>query len=133
MFAEGGKPKVGSESKMLGVRITPNPHADIPVDGNGNVHPETGGMSVAPAWRKLPWHLIPRRLDRRGCGHDDLVCWRFGDGDFEIGNLNDDLVLRPDPNQLDKHGVVEPARLMAIAEYQGALAATCDQWIKDES
>jgi hypothetical protein len=51
MLADGGKPKVGSASKLLGVRFAPNPRADIPVDEHGNVHPETGGMSVAPERR----------------------------------------------------------------------------------
>jgi hypothetical protein len=133
MLAEGGKPKIGSESKMLGVRIAPNPHADIPVDENGNVHPETGGMSVAPEWRSLPWHLIPRRLHRRGRGGNNLICWRLGAGVFEEAPLNADLALRPDPAAPAEHGFVEPTHVMAIAEYQAALAGTRDDWIQDES
>ena len=133
MLVEGGKPKVGTESKMLGVRVAPNPHPDIAVDEHGTVHPATGGMSVVPEWRELPWHLIPRRLHPRARGHDDLVCWRLGDGLFERNALNGDLILRPDPDMPTTHGFVEPANAMAIAEYQGALVATRDDWIRDES
>ncbi len=133
MLADGAKPRVGFESKMLGVRIAPNSHADIAVDENGNVHPNTGGMSVVPEWRKLPWHLIPKRLDKRGRGPVGLICWRLGTGDFKDDRINEALMLRVDPNSPGKHGFVEPGRVMTIAEYQAALAATQDEWIRDES
>ena len=133
MLDDGGKPKVGSKSKMLGVRIAPNPHPDIPVDVHGNVHPATGGMSVAPEWKKLPWHLIPRRLHPKGRGGNDLICWRFSDGEFDKDALNAALALRPDPGGPAKHGFVEPSHVMTIGEYQAALAATRDDWIQDES
>ena len=136
MLEDGGKPKVGSASKMLGVRVAPNTPPDIPVDGNGDVHPKSGGMSVAPDWRKLPDHLIPRRLKQfipRARGRDDLVCWRLGDLDFLDGQPIGLLVLRVDPARTDKHGFVEPASLMSIVDYQCALASTRDDWIPDEN
>jgi hypothetical protein len=136
MLEDDGKPMIGSESKMLGVRVAPNPNADIPVDGNGDVQPLTGGMSVAPAWRNLPLHLISRRLQRfvpRARGHDDLVCWRLGQGEFKGADVSADLVLRPDPSKPNEHGFVEPSQVMTAAAYQGALAATRDTWVRDES
>jgi hypothetical protein len=136
MLDDGGKPKVGSASKMLGVRVAPNPHPDIPVDGNGDVHPNTGGMSVAPEWRKLPDHLIPRRLKHlipRARGRDDLVCWRLDDLEFFDGQPIGLSVLRVDPAQLDNHGFIEPASLMSIAEFQSALSSTCEDWVPDEN
>jgi hypothetical protein len=133
MIAEDGKPKVGAEAKMLGVRVAPHPHPDIPVDPTGIVNPNSGGMSVAPEWRKLPWHLIPKRLHPRGRAHSDVKCWRLGDGEFKDGAVNPDLFFRLDPAAPEKHGVVEPARTMTIAEYQAALAATRNDWALDEN
>jgi len=43
-------------------RESPDEHADIGIDAEGMVEPGTSGMSVAPAWRLLPTHRIPRRL-----------------------------------------------------------------------
>ena len=136
MLTDGGKPKVGSESKMLGVRIAPNPHADIPVDEHGNVHPETGGMSVAPAWRKLPYFLIPKRLKALrpdACGSNHVACWSLGEGLFKQGDMSDKLVLRPDPEDPARHGFVEPKGEMSIDTYQDALAETREHWVIDEA
>ena len=133
MLADGTKPKVGSESNELGVRTPPNPHPDILVDEERNVHPETGGMSVAPAWRDLPWHLIPRRLHPRARGKNALVCWRLGDGEFASSVVTGDLKFRTDPSDPRKHGFVEPSRVMTIEEYREALAGTRDDWIQDEN
>ena len=133
MLADGGKPNVGSESKMLGVRVASNPQADIPVDGNGDVHPATGGMSVAPDWRKLPSFLIPKRLKPLipdACGSNNLVFWSMGDGPFEENDLTDKLRFRPDPDDPANHGFVEPNALMIIDHFQKALAETRDQWQK---
>ncbi|MBI3821473.1 MAG: hypothetical protein HY289_02210 [Planctomycetes bacterium] len=136
MHDDGGKPKVGSGSKMLGVRGPPDPHADLPVDPNGNVHPQTGGMSVAPDWRKRPYFLVPMRLRSlvpRARGSNDLDCWRLGDGDFETVALTDKLDLRIDQGQPLNHGVVEPKLNMSIVDFQDALAQTCDLWVVDET
>ncbi len=135
MFAEGDKPKVGSGSKMLGVRVSPDPNLDLPVNVNGNVSPRSGGMSVAPDWKDLPSFLIPKRLidlypDARGS--NQLVLWTMGDGAFQTGAFANDLDFRQDPNDSNVHGLVEPAREMKIAEFQAALAATQDQWRKVE-
>lgn len=125
MLEDGGKPKVGPEGKMLGVRVAPDPRPDIAADANGNVHPHSGGMSVAPHWRELPSFLIPKRLKSLvpdACGSNKLVCWTTGQGEFVEGNLNNDLRLRPDPKDPLSHGFVEPAREMKIDDLQLALA-----------
>ncbi|MCI0681285.1 MAG: hypothetical protein L0Y71_04205 [Gemmataceae bacterium] len=136
MLADGGKPKVGAQSKMLGVRVQPHANADIVVDDQGNVHPNTGGMSVAPGWRQLPSFLIPKRLRHLApdaCGRNQLVCWQMGEGAFVAARLADDLQLQPDADKPMVHGVIEPAQSMSIAQYQSSLAATRDHWMQDEN
>ena len=65
IFADAdGKPLAGTSGKTLGVRLPPDPSADIPVQKDGTVLPQTGGMSVAPVRRDLPYFLIPRRLQK---------------------------------------------------------------------
>src|SRR5207237_9007119 len=93
MLADDGKPRISS-TKGLGVRVRPDAHFDIPVDQSGNVRPATGGMSVAPAWRVLPFFLIPKRLGplcRGARGSDLLHCWRMGDGPFMDGPVAERL------------------------------------------
>jgi hypothetical protein len=128
-------PTFGPAAGSLGVRLPPDKHADIPVDGLGMVAPRTGGMSVAPAWRFLPVHRIPRRLRvkfPRAAGKNDLHIWRMGDGPFESGPFAERLVLRPDPEKPDRHGFVEPEVPMRVADYQQALAQTRAYWQIDE-
>jgi len=119
----------------LGVRVRPDEHADIAVGAEGMVEPRTGGMSVAPAWRRLPVHRIPRRLrakSPRAAGKNEFFLWRMGNGPFMEGPLADRLLFRPDPEKPNKHGFVEPAARMPAGDYQAALAATRDQWVIDE-
>lgn len=130
MIADGDKPQVGSGGKLLGVRPS-----DIPVDGANRVQPATGGMSVAPAWRRLLPHLIPRRLRHlcgKASGPNRLRCWRMGEGRFVAGPVSVDLALRPDAGEPDRHGFIEPIREMPLSEYTAALAATRDEWERDE-
>ena len=80
MLADGGRPRVGPSALALGVRVPPDEHADIGIDAEGMVEPGTSGMSVAPAWRLLPTHRIPRRLRakfRRATGKSELFLWRM--------------------------------------------------------
>jgi hypothetical protein len=135
MLPDGGQPQVGPSALALGVRVPPDEHADIDVSADGLVEPRTGGMSVAPAWRLLPVHRIPRRLrDRfpRAAGKIQLFLWRMGEGPFTEGPFADRLFFRPDPEKPSKHGFVEPKARMPVGEYQAALAATRDQWVIDE-
>jgi hypothetical protein len=130
MIANGDKPKVGSVANTLGVRVP----FDIEVDANGLVRPGTGGMSVAPGWRELLGHLIPRRLRHlapKATGKDVLVCWRMDELSFQAGPLAPGLQLRIDPKN-DRHGVIEPDREMLLIEFQAALASTREFWLKDE-
>lgn len=89
-------------------------------------------MSVAPTWRDLPSHRIPPRLriqapDAAGSNND--ACWRLGEGPFEVGQIGDDLVLRP---YRPTHGLIEPAEVMALERFQAALVETREQWVIDE-
>jgi hypothetical protein len=92
-------------------------------------------MSVAPAWRLLPVHRIPRRLRAkfpRPAGKNQCFVWRMGEGPFREAPVADRLLLRPDPEKPNAHGFVEPVCTMPVGEYQAALAATRDQWVVAE-
>jgi hypothetical protein len=133
MLNDNGLPVVGSESKMLGVRVPPHQQPDITRDANGIVIPGTGGMSVAPTWRDLPYFLIPKRLrslmpDARG--RNELACFRHGAGDFVESVVSESLVLKPDSRS---HATIQPTRSMPLADFQQALAATRDGWAIDEA
>ena len=124
----GNRPMIGQTASALGVRAP----VDIQPDAEGNVYPNTGGMSVAPNGRFLPFFRIPRRLrdqvpDARG--DNNLACFRIGEGPFEDGRLTDDLAVRIDK---EKHGLVEPFGMVSLHQYREALAATQDQWVFDE-
>jgi hypothetical protein len=128
MAQDGDYPMVGETSHQLGVRAG----IDLPVDENGNVHPEMGGMSVSPDWKLLPYFLIPKRLRQlvpAARGSNSRRCWKMGDGPFELGNLAEGLVLRPDSQE---HGVVEPAQATSLTEFQAELAATREHWVDGE-
>lgn len=127
MTPEGDRPKVGPTARSLGARVP----GDIAAC-DGHVLPNTGGMSVAPSWRSLPPHRIPRRLsyfapDAAGSNVD--ACWKMGDGPFESGHLDEGLALRP---VSPIHGFIEPSGKMTLDIYQAALAATRDFWWIDE-
>jgi hypothetical protein len=135
MLADGDRPQVGPSALVLGVGVPPDEHADIAVGEEGMVEPRTGGMSVAPAWRLLPVHRIPRRLRARfprAAGKNQRSLWRMGDGPFTDGPLADRLLFRPDPEKPARHGFVEPRARMPAGDYQAALAATRGQWAIDE-
>jgi hypothetical protein len=129
MQKDGDRPKLGRTAKTLGVRIP----GDIAVDATGHVSPGTGGMSVVPAWRLLKSHRIPMRL-RHFCpdatGKTDLSCWKMGEGEFKDGPLAPGLSFRRDTPM---HGLVEPAQVVSLADFEADLAATRDQWTIDET
>lgn len=128
MAQDGEFPMVGDTSNRLGVRAG----TDLPVDDRGNVRPETGGMSVAPDWKVLPYFLIPKRLRRlapAARGSNARRCWKLGAGPFERGEVAEGLMLRPDHAA---HGVVEPRELTSLVAFQAALAATRESWIDGE-
>jgi hypothetical protein len=132
MTVDEGKPIVANSARGLGVRLGAVPPNDIAIDDHGDVRPYEGGMSVAPSWRDLEVHRIPKRLkrivpDARGSNVD--ACWRFGVGSFDSGPLAAQLMLR---KENDVHGYVEPDHVMAANDYVAALAATRNQWVIDE-
>ena len=134
MFADGELPKIGPSKSMLGAKIGHDEYDDIGPDEDGSVVPGTGGMSVAPSWRMLPSHRIPRRLNSklevpRAIGNNRSACWRYGSGDFETSGLTDELKLVVEN---PRHGVVEPLLRMHTDQYQRALAATAPDWAIDE-
>lgn len=121
-----GLPLVCRSSRALGVRIP----ADI-CPSNGTVHPETGGMSVAPGsiWN-VPHHRRPRGLGRGSTGPiDDRIFSITGSAVVEC-----DLTVRPDPAASDRHAFVEPARTTSLERYELALASTrlLWQWARSE-
>src|SRR5690349_13691261 len=100
MLADGARPQVGPSAVALGVRLPPDEHADVAIGAEGLVEPRTGGMSVAPAWRRLPVHRIRRRLRARfprAAGRNDVFLGRMGEGPFTEGPLTGRLLFRPDP------------------------------------
>jgi hypothetical protein len=116
----------------VGVRVPPAARPDIIPDAAGLVTPGMGGMSVSPNWRDLPYWLILARLSHLifgATGRNDAACFRMGNGPFTSGPVAADLELRVDG---PTHGLIEPAAVMTVADYQRALAATRDQWIVDE-
>lgn len=114
--AEDGLPEVGPTGRYPGVR----PDIDIPVDGNGVVEPGAGGMSVVPP---PVTNLAPHRLPREFGG-------RSRDPVFELDTdeLPEKLTYRPDPDNPEEHGFVEPAHRMSFEEYERAIHETRGLW-----
>lgn len=132
MYHDGAKPVPGATKNQLGVRVPPDSPADVTLDAEGYVAPGRG-MSVAPAWRKLPFFLIPERLKGKvpkARGDDRLRVWRHGEGAFADGSINGQLALS---RTTAKHGEVEPASRTLLGDYQAALAATKNDWEWDEA
>jgi hypothetical protein len=130
---EDGYPLVDQTGKGLGVRASPvNGVVDVNLDDLGKVVLK-GGMPVAPNWRMLPPHLIPRRLRPtipKASGSLSMFCYTMGTGPFVDGPLADGLDFVRDD---DDHGLVVPNQTVTIEEYQTALARTRDLWIIDEA
>ena len=132
MLNEGGQPQVGAEANMLGARIE-GATQDIPVSHNGMVQPNTGGMSVSPTWREMPYFLVPKRLIDKfpaARGKNSLSIWKMGEGPFQAGSVAAGLTLQPDS---PTHGNVEPDQTMPVNDYQQHLANTCQSWVIDEN
>ena len=124
-----GRPLVDDTANGLGVRLGP----DIGVDAKGQVVLDGCGMSVAPNWRLLPHHRRPERLDKLcpgSLGKNNLRCFAWGDGNFQNGELTDDLALEVDS---PKHGNVVPRASVSLQEYREHLANTRNAWEIDES
>ncbi|MGC1549090.1 MAG: hypothetical protein WA777_11230 [Rhodanobacter sp.] len=117
---EYGKPLPGDEALQLGVRLqlVEDDGNDIPKDESGNVHPDTGGMSVtADDPKKLPGHRRPLWLGGRSKRGQLFV--------IERRYVPNSLSLRKDD---EYHHLVEPMREMAFEEYVDELVSTRPHW-----
>lgn len=124
--SEDGYPVIGFNSKRLGVRIkgvTVGEEGvfDITPDENGDVHPETEGMSVTPPCiQKNINRNFLRRIQRK-----QTVLWELEEEALlELG-----LKFRLDPKD-PKHGFIEPANKMAAADFSSRIQRTREQWRK---
>lgn len=116
-----GEPACGSTARTLGVRS----EVDIAVDADGQVHPDMGGMSVAPdSPLHLPRHRRPPEFG--GTGKDPV--WRIQE--VHLGPM---LRYNPDRGPHPQHGVIEPAISMTFEAYQRALQETVLYWIRISS
>jgi hypothetical protein len=134
MRRDDGKPTVDATGKGLGVRGIPvNGVIDVDLDEDGNVILNAKGMSVAPAWRDLPYFLIPKRLKAifpAARGSSELYCFTTGEGNFADGPIADGLDLKTDS---PKHGVVVPRASVPLDQFQSDLAKTRASWVIDEA
>jgi hypothetical protein len=114
-----GFPIADESPRTLGSRLNGE---DIPVSRDGNVEQRTGGMSVSPDDpTRLPWHRRPPEWG--GTGKDPVY-------QIEAEALGRELVYRPDPDDPQGHGFVEPVRWMPFEEYQRALWETRREWTR---
>lgn len=128
MKADGDKPRIGNSASSLGVRVG----RDTFPDQDGNVGPDSGGMSVAPTLESLPPMFVPRRLESQvpaADGPKNVVCWVMGEGPFEDGPVTEDLILKVDG---PTHGELLAARLMTLKDYQTSIARTQGVWTNGE-
>jgi hypothetical protein len=114
-------PRTGRSARMLGVRVP----GDIPVDANGFVKPDTGGMSVAPnsAWN-IPTHRRPRGMGNGSSGNSHDRMHALAGKAIPV----DKLKVRPDPQYPQMHAFVEPAMMIELEGYESNLAATRKEW-----
>jgi hypothetical protein len=84
------------------------------------VTPDTGGLSVSPDDpMKIAEEFRPPTLDGSG---DDPVWY------LPIDKLGSGLQYRPDPEDPDAHGYIEPSETMTLEQYEEALVSTRDFW-----
>lgn len=110
------QPSVGPTARELGARAGD----DIPVDTEGYVEPLTGGLSVSPlSPHRLPEHRRPPEFGGRG---KDPV-WSLNSEE-----LPPVLRYRPDDDDPENHGTIEPVERMTLDAYQEALEVTRSAW-----
>lgn len=120
-----GLPTVAPTASGLGVRLG----KDIDVDDETNARVNNKGMSVSPAWRQMAIFRIPKRLGTGGQGSNNTYCFKSGTGPFQQAAFAVGLELIPDSAT---HGVIRPAQLVPLAQYEADLAATRADWEIDE-
>jgi len=124
-----GMPMVDRTASGLGVR----PGTDINTDAAGNVVLDENGMSVAPAWRVLELHRIPKRLGTivlGARGSNNTYCFTVGTGPFLRNSFAQGLELIPDTAI---HAAVAPIATVPLAQYEFDLMATRPDWVIDET
>jgi hypothetical protein len=119
------KPLVGQTATTLGIRP-----GEVDLDSFGNVIPNDKGMSVNPGWRMASIFLIPKRLGTGGRGSNTSYCFRRGTAPFQQAPCGAGLELLPDS---PTHGVIRPAQLVLLAQYEADLHATRVEWEVDET
>ena len=122
-------PTVDQSATGLGVR----PGIDVNIDAADRVILDGGGMSVAPGWRELELHRIPKRLGTvvpGAHGSNNTHCFSTGSGPFQPSSFAKGLVLIPDS---ETHGVVAPEAIVTLRQYEADLAATREDWVIDEN
>jgi len=118
MIDDEGLPKLGRSARMLGIRL--GVHGDIEVGDDGRVHPQTGGMSVTP---DDPYRMDFARRPRALGGRSNDPVWAL-----DAALLPATLLYRTDAPE--RHGLIEPAHVMRLADYEAALAATRPLWMQ---
>lgn len=108
--ANDDHPQPGTTKRHLGV-VDSGEFADVIPDEDGLVHPDDGGMSVAPTPDDVPAHRAKR---------DPM--WQF---DTEA--LPGTLQHRQDS---PAHGLIEPAVSMPLETYRELLAETREDWAR---
>lgn len=135
MLGADDKPRVGEEPNMLGAR----PGTDIPVQ-DGQVSPETGGLSVNGCPCSIPPTVGPRLLrgiipGAKNTNSDGRRLWSSGTGDFVSSEFAEHLRLRPRESEEVEHrqkGFIEPEQEATFVDYQQAIADTRSCWNLDE-
>jgi len=114
------RPLCGQDDNCLGVRIPPHPRKDLIPDARGEVRPGKGGMSVfLDDYKSISTSILPPEHG----GMNLRRVWTFS---FPFEIFPSDLSLRFGSGS--DHGLVEPASLMHINDFQGALCATGNSW-----
>lgn len=116
MIADGGLPLVARDAKALGVRVD-GEYADVHPDEEGRVRPDEG-MSVAP---DDPYALPDHRRSEAFDGSAKFPTWSFA-----LDQLPPQLHFVQDKLT---HGVIGPAQLLRLTEYERHLVTTRSDWL----
>lgn len=120
---DDGKPKLGLNSKRLGVRITGlNKEIDEPsdteLDENGDVSPGEGMSVTPPDIKKNVWGQAEKRIAK-----GITVMWEIDETALQRLSLR---YCKDEDN--DRHGVIEPAHTMQGSRYASLIQATRNFW-----